>query len=200
MTVSSVTDRPPRSADWFADPLAGTGFDGVRPTTELTLALPAGSRARTAGVDLTDALRIRSALDHFGSRLVGRLCGPGERAVLLRYDEQVLGWGVALAFGLKEAVIKAARGFAPGGRFTDIDTSALLLHALRSPCDVTGTVNLTGATGTTLDGLTVHGGARRITDSLLVCWVVGVDGPRRTTAAPQQPPTHRSARLVEVPR
>lgn len=168
MTLGTATD-------WFADPLAGTGFDGIVPATEVALPLPAGARPRTAGVDLTDADRIGSALQRHGSRLVGRLCAPAERRVLMRYDDAVLGWGVTLAFGLKEAVIKAAKGFPVGGRFTDIDTAALLLRALRSPCDVTGTIEVQGATADALDGLVVVGGARRFTAGLLVCWAVGVD-------------------------
>lgn len=82
---------------------------------------PAGAgnenpRIAAAGVDLVDAAKLSAARARWSGRLEDRLFTARERAAL-GVDDAV----VAVAFGIKESVIKLLGGLPPGGRFHDIE-------------------------------------------------------------------------------
>ncbi len=169
----------PDFANDAASPVAGTAFGAAHPGRTLRLDVAGPARLVATGVDLTDVGRIAAALQRTGPALVRRVCGPGERAVLDQLGPAMLPWALALAFGLTEAVVKAAGGIPPGGLLTDVDASAVL-DRLGDPAAEGSTVEAAvvvgGATGQVLHALapdvTVSGGARRIGPQLLVCWVL----------------------------
>lgn len=145
----------------------------------LELPLPVGVAITHAGVDLTDIGRLGWAYGRQGFALLFRLCGNAEQHVLARCsgpDKVLL---LAVAFGLKESVIKACSGIPSGGRFADIDTSVVLENvaaALGERVDTlgcTGPLGLSGAIGRCLPDVTLQGGVCRVTEQLLLCWTAG---------------------------
>jgi phosphopantetheinyl transferase (holo-ACP synthase) len=170
------------------DVCRGTRFAEQVDATEIEVTVPEQSRIRAAGVDLTDVQRIGLSRVRYGSRLMRRLCGEAERRALSSYSDALVPFGLALAFGLKESVIKAAGGFPPGGRFVDIDTSALLNSARQAaPVGSTvggvfGPVVVDGATRRRLAPsgrpTTLVGGAHRVQPLLLACWVLDLEAQR----------------------
>lgn len=127
-----------------------------------------------AGIDVVDIGRIAKMHLEFGDRLVQRLCTPEEIEVLTMQTSSQRPPALALAFGIKEAVIKATRGIRPGGRFTDIDSSALLTEASRST-RLNGEVLVRGRTVEGLPRLrhTVCGGGAVLMDpTTWLCWVM----------------------------
>lgn len=153
----------------------------------IELPLPVGTAITHAGVDLTDIGRLGWAYGRQGFALISRLCGEAERQVLARCSGPDKVLGLAIAFGVKESAIKACSGIPSGGRFADIDTSAVLetaVAALEERTDTlecTGTVALSGAVRRCLPGVTLQGGARRFTEHLLLCWTAG--GPHARAGA-----------------
>ena len=76
------------------------------------------------GVDLIELSRVRASLQRFGDRLVGKLMGPGEAALLPRQSEP-RALAVARAIAAKEAASKAiGTGWSRGVRWRDV-----VLHA-----------------------------------------------------------------------
>lgn len=90
----------------------------------------------SAGLDVTDIVRLAATRQRVGAALLDRLCSESEsQAVLTASDPDD---ALALAFGLKEAAIKAAGGMPSGGRFKDVDASSLLLAAQTWELSTTG--------------------------------------------------------------
>lgn len=70
----------------------------------------------TAGVDLTDRVKLLAARDRWPGALEARIFSPEERDRLPLYDDAVF----CAAFGLKESVIKVLGGLPKGAGFQDI--------------------------------------------------------------------------------
>ena len=173
-------------AGQVASPPAGSALAEIRPLRSFEVGVPPAATLHAAGIDLTDVARIAAALHRTGPALIHRLCGAGEQRMLAAGPRHLLPWGLSLAFGLKESVVKAVGGFPAGGLFTDIDTAALLglaWTAGRPGSDLEGPVAVHGVTGQALAAMVptgasgMAGGARRVGTSLLLCWALGVEAP-----------------------
>lgn len=138
------------------------------------------ARVRAAGLDLTDVAKIRGLLDRWGESAIRRLCTSGEADIVRRLPPEHRPYGLAAAFGLKEAVIKAAGGIPRGGRFTDTDTAGVL-HDLDRLADgglcSTGLV-VSGPTrrAVAAPGATIAAEVAAVRPELLLCSVLFREG------------------------
>lgn len=128
------------------------------------------------GVDLVDLDRIDALYQTWGERLLVRLCGEQERTALESLPTSLWIGGLALAFGLKESVMKSVKGIPPGGLFTDTDTSGMLPSLDGSGNPIAGPVQVRGATARQLPGevaqLRCRGGAFVIEERALLTWIL----------------------------
>jgi hypothetical protein len=76
----------------------------------------------TAGVDLVDVARFRTAVARSGEPFLRRVFGQRERAAVSPEPERRIAELAAL-FGVKESVVKAIGGMPVGGRYADIGTA-----------------------------------------------------------------------------
>lgn len=144
----------------------------------------------SGGVDLVDVDRIDLLWQRTGLRLIERICTDGEWNALRakRVNDHSGGFTDALArcFGVKEAVIKTAHGLPSRGRFSDIDTTALLRPGLAPEAPYP--IRLSGVTAEVLAGLELLAGIRRFAN-LLICWVTATVHPHSTGDSPVVTPT-----------
>jgi phosphopantetheine--protein transferase-like protein len=129
-----------------------------------------------AGIDLVDVERFRLAVARSGPGLLRRVLSDDEQLWVHRTDDPV--GAAAAAFGVKEAVIKAAGGMPRGGRFRDVSTPPLPAGPV--PVSLQGQL-LVWARDERLD---LVAGSFALSDALTLSWVVATHATTERTAGP----------------